>query len=170
MPAELRQVDAIERGEPAWQRSDAHLVGAVLVIAFIRSKEEQAIADQRPTDAQPAEIPRVIGFLECRGVGVLVFDLEGVQREEAFVLVADEGVPGPGIPTASRRSRDDRARRLLILGLEVLRDDAVLLDRIPRKWIPTAGVLSGDAAAREIVLQARAVNEQVDVVRPLRAG
>src|SRR5207244_3471682 len=59
---------------------------------------------------------------------------------------------------------------LLIFCLEVLADDAVLLDRAPREGIASARVLAADAARSEIVLEARAVYEKVDGVRRLAAG
>jgi hypothetical protein len=58
----------------------------------------------------------------------------------------------------------------LIFRFEVLTDDAVFLDRVLRERIAAARVLSGDAAAGEIVLEARAVDEQVDGVRRLPTG
>src|SRR5207237_6538152 len=69
------------------------------------------------------------------------------------------------VRTRFGRRSDDRARRLLILCLEILRDDPVLPDRVSRERIASAGVLPRDTTARQIILQARAVDEHVDLVR-----
>src|SRR6185437_9792316 len=65
---------------------------------------------------------------------------------------------------------DDCACRLLILGLEIVRDDAELLDRVPREGIPAARVLSRHAAGDDVVLVACAINEDIDLLGRLRAG
>src|SRR5213596_2832366 len=97
-------------------------------------------------------------------------DLECVQRDQIFVLVAEIRVPRPDVAAGLSCRRDDRARGLLVFRLEVLRDDPVLLDRVPREGVPAAVILSCNAAAREVILQTRAVDEDVDIVRPLRAS
>src|SRR5690349_17814607 len=72
-----------------------------------------------------------------------------------------------------RGGYDDRARRLLVFGFEVLSDDAVFLNRGPREGVATASVLTESAAmnpaltTRQVVLQARSVDEHVDLARPL---
>src|SRR5439155_18552445 len=101
---------------------------------------------------------------------VLVSTLEGVKRHHISVLVAEDHIPGPNISTGLGGRRDDGARGLLVFSLEVLTDHPVFLNGAPGERIPLARVLACDAAARQVVLEARAVNEDVDRVRALTAG
>ena len=142
------------------------------------AEDVQLVLDDRAADAQRRERAVVRRLGERRrlarrasdAVGdVLVAALEAVELHEALVLIAHERAAGPFVRARLRRRGDHRARRLLILRLEVLADDAVFLDRVLRKRIAAARVLAGDAAAGEIVLEARAVDEQVDRVRRLPA-
>src|SRR5690606_29146303 len=103
-------------------------------------------------DAGAAQVAFVGRLLEPGGIGRLVRQLEGVERHRASALEGEERVPLPGIAARLGRGRDQRARRLLVLRLEVLADDAVLLDRVAGEGIAPARVLSGHAAAGEIVL------------------
>src|SRR4029079_435232 len=131
----------------------------------------QLVLDDRAADAERRERAIVGRLLERRRCGVrapravgngLVAALNAVELHHARVLEADERRAFPLVGARLGRCGDDRARRLLILGLEVLADDAVLLNRALRERISTARVLSGDAAARQVVLEARAVDEEVD--------
>ena len=98
---------------------------------------------------------------------------EGILRYQVLVLVAERCVACPDIPTRSRRGDDDRARRLLVFGFEVLSDDAILLDGIARERIAAARVLTECSTvnpaltARKVVLQAGAVDEHVHLAWPL---
>ena len=95
---------------------------------------------------------------------MLIPPLERVERHHVLVLPIDQRVAAPRVTARLRGRRNDRARRVLILGLEVLGDDTVLLHGASREWITAAGVLASDAARCEVVLQARAVDEQVDLI------
>src|SRR5450759_2868473 len=130
----------------------------------------QLVLDERSTDAQCRERTIVGRFRERRRGCGLVLPLEAVELYHARVLIADEHIAAPLVRTRLRRRGDDRARRLLILRLVVLADDTVLLNRVLREWIAATCVLAGDAAGSQIILEARAVDEQVHRVRRLAAS
>ena len=87
-----------------------------------------------------------------------------------LVLVEAEDLAGIAVAAALGDGGDDRARRLLVLGLEVLGQDLELLDGVLRERIAAARVLADDAAVDDVVLEADAVDEDVDVLRRQRAG
>src|SRR4029077_14260049 len=129
---------------------------------LVSAEEEQAIPLDRTADAETDERPVVVRLRErCRG-GVLERPLKRIERHQALVLIAEQHIPMPFVAAGLRRRRDDRARCLLVLRLEVLTDDPVLLNRAPREGISLTGVLARDAAAGQVVLEARAIHEDVD--------
>ena len=106
-----------------------------------------------------------------RGLAASVHGLGArVERHERLVLVLAERVALESVAAGFGDRGDDGARGFFILGLEVLRDHAELLHRVLRKRIPPARVLSRDSARQDVVLEARAVDEDVDVVRAHGSG
>ncbi len=105
----LREVDGVQRGECAgrWQAArcvEENKIRAVLIVPLVRSEEEQPVPLDRATDAQRRERPRVIGLCEADRRA-----LEGVQRDQALVLVTEQYVAGPIVRARPGRRGDDRA-------------------------------------------------------------
>src|SRR5207248_7651472 len=76
----------------------------------------------------------------------------------------------PFVGTRLRDGGDDCARRLLVFGLEVARRHAELLHGISRKRIPATRILTCDSTLNDVVLVARAVDEDVHLLGGLRPG
>src|SRR5439155_7366695 len=87
---------------------------------------------------------------------------------ETFALSIKERGSFPPATSRVGGSGDDAARGLLVLCLVVLGDDAELLDRIERERVAATRVLARHATRCKIVLVARAIDEDVDVVRRKR--
>ncbi len=85
-------------------------------------------------------------------------------------MIPEGRVARPHVPPRSSGGRNDRGRRFLVFGFEVLRDDPVLLDGISGERVPTARVLAANAAPRQVVLEAGSVDENVDLVGRATAG
>ncbi len=178
VPVVLTNVHRVEVREPGGRQREVHQVGPVLVVPLVGPEEEQPIPLDWAPQAKAHERAVVVGLREsrwrARGLGdavghVLGGNLKRVESHYIVVLIAEKGTALPGVSTGLRGRRDDRAGRFLVLGLEVLTDDPVFLNRAPRERIPLARVLPYDALPREIVLEAGAVNEDVHRVRALSA-
>ena len=170
---EVFRPDRVQRIERAGGgRRDVHDVRAVLIIPLVRPEEEQFVSNQRSSHAPTEQVAGVVRLLDVRVLRHFC-DRDRVERHEVFVLIRDEGVTGPDASARLRRGRDDCARGVLVFCLEILCDDAVLLNRIARERVAAAGILTRHAAraiAGEIVLETRAVDEDVDFGRSLGAG
>src|SRR5690606_28765742 len=83
-----------------------------------------------------------------------------VPEEAALELIA----------ARARHRGHRRAADLVVLGLVVGGDDLVFADRRLRERVAAAVILRGHAARGDVVLLANAVDEDVDVVRSLRAA
>src|SRR5437867_3361614 len=134
------KVDRIERRECPRRRDpgEAHLSVAVLIVALVRTEEEELVLDERAAGTETGDVSGVIRLRKTWCLSLA----EGILRYQVLVLVAERCVACPDIPTRSRRGDDDRARRLLVFGFEVLSDDAILLDGIARERIAAARVLT----------------------------
>src|SRR5690606_8009562 len=86
---------------------------------------------------------------------------EVVARDQALVLPVDERIAMKLVGAGFRARRDDGARCLLVLRLEVLSDDAELLHGVLRERIAAAGVLADHATIDHLVLVADAVDVHV---------
>ena len=95
---------------------------------------------------------------------------ESVQRHESLVLIIQEGATFPRVTTRLRNRGDDRARGLLVFRLEIVRNDAEFLNGVAGKRIAAARVLSGDATRDDVILVALTIDEEVHLLRRLRAG
>src|SRR6185437_16973350 len=140
------------------------LVIAILIVPLVRAEEAQPVLDQGPAGAQAHEVAAVVGFRRARGTS------ERIQRNEVLVLIGIKGVPGPFVSARLRGRRDDCAGGLLILGFVVLRENPVLLHRIPWARVAAAAILAHRPAMDQVVLVAGPVDEQVGLVGPLRTG
>ena len=177
-PVERREIECVENWKCARGRNvDGYLTRPLLVIPFVRREQVQAIADERPAHRQ-AELAATIVVVEGGRLprrrrdtvgDPFVAPLERIQCHDCVVLESEEGVAFPGIAARAGRGDDDAARRLLVLGLVVLGEDAEFLNRVARKDVAAAPVLTHDSAACEVVLVARAVDEDVDLVGALGA-
>ena len=87
-----------------------------------------------------------------------------IGADEALPLPIEERRSLPPTAARLRGSRNDAARGFLVFRLVVLGDYAELLDRIEGERVTATRILPGHAARREIVLVARAIDEDVDVV------
>ena len=142
-----------------------------MYVAFVRAEDEQLVPNHRAADA-PSDLVLVEARLVGAGrVGIaqrVTADLgEVVALDGVLVDEIREQVTLPPVRSRFGGGRDDRARRLLVFGLVLLRDDAELLDRILRERVALARILAGHAADEHVVLEAHPVDEDVDVVRAL---
>ena len=122
-------------------RADDHVGGTVLPVLLVRPEELHAVlrrSDRRAT--RPTASARSVGF----GV-VLPFTKQvlGVADhrlvlDEALVLIEVEELARVPVAAAPGDRGNDGARRLLVLGLEVLRQDLELLHRVLRERVAAA--------------------------------
>ena len=87
---------------------------------------------------------------------------EDVLGDPAGVLIGDEHVAAQVIGARTRDRGDDGGRRLLVLGFEVLGQHPKLLHSGLGEGIPTAVVLTGDAAVVDQRLLVLAVDKDVN--------
>src|SRR4029434_1587323 len=104
------------------------------------------------------------------GLRKVTLSRKTVLRDEAFVLIEQEQIARPSIRSTARDGSDHRARRLPVLRLVVLRESREFLLGRLRKRRSAAGVLTDDAALEDVVLEADAVDEHVDLRRVETAG
>ena len=161
--AELAREGALVRAQEIEKRrcpgAQEHLLAAILPVLLVSAEHLEPVLDDRSPDREaglPAPIRRL---LEIAFLGVLV------GADQVLVLIEHEGVTRPAVGPALRHGRDHRARGLLVLGLEVLRQHLELLHRALWKRRAAARVLADDAALQDVVLEADAVDEDVDLGR-----
>ena len=124
----------------------------------------QAILNDRPAQAGAVLQTTHRGFFGAATTRDLVL------RHPVGILVEDEGVAVELVGARPRHGGDDGRTSLLVLGLEVLADDAKLLHRALREGGAAAVVLTGHAAVVDQRLAVLAVDEDVDRLGGLTAG
>src|SRR5205823_6600424 len=127
----------------------------------------QPVPDDRTTSRQADQVTRVV-WLCIRGT--LPSLNYAIRCHQALVLKREERIALPGVAAGLGRCHDDAARRFLVLRLVVLGDDPELLHRVAGEEVAAGSVLADYAAPHDVALVARAVNEDVDLVGPVRRG
>src|SRR6266705_2350279 len=125
----------------------------------------QPVPDDRTTSRQADQITRVVWL--CIGGALLGLNY-AIRCHQALVLKREERIALPGVAAGLGRGDDDATRCLLVLCLVVLRDHPELLHRVAGEEVAAGSVLADYAAPHDVALVARAVNEDVDLVGPVR--
>lgn len=103
---------------------------SVLIVPFVRSKDVNLVLDDWTPEAQRRKRSLIVGLHE-----VLIGALKRILRHHSLILKAKERITMPLVTARLSRCRNYRARCFLVFGLEILTDDAVLVDGIPGKGI-----------------------------------
>ena len=135
----------------------AHVEGAILVIAFIGSEEEQLVLDDRTTERRAI----LLAFKGRLGVAVALVDEAFFGQRLVGILTENFAMEIIGARFGD--GGNDGGARLLIFRLVILRDDAEFLDGELAKGVAAAVLLTRHAAFAQLVLQADAVDEHIDL-------
>ena len=135
----------------------ADVEGAILIIAFIGGEEEELVLDDRA-----AERRAILLALERR-LGIAVALVDEAFFGQRLVGILAENLAMEIIGARFGDGGDDRGAGLFIFGLVVLRNDAEFLDGELAEGIATAVLLPRHAAFAQLVLEADAIDEDIDL-------
>src|SRR5262245_14057729 len=99
---QLTEIVGVQRRRSG-RRNNIDAPGPVLIVAFERSKKVQPVADDRPAHTQATLVTLEVRTAKGRRGRLPRGELEGVERDQTFMLIAQEAAAHPLVRAVLRR-------------------------------------------------------------------